>query len=35
MKKLYRKNVIIDDNFLSQNLQDNNIFFFFLLKEVI
>lgn len=28
MKKLYRKNVMIDDNFLSQNLQDNNISFF-------
>lgn len=27
MKKLYRKNVMIEDNFLSQKLQDNNIFF--------
>ena len=29
MKKLYRKNVMIEDNFLSQKLQDNNIFFSF------
>ena len=27
MKKLYRKNVMIEDNFLSQKLQDDNIFF--------
>ena len=27
MKKLDRKNVMTEDNFLSQKLQDNNIFF--------